>query len=271
MKLGAFEISLHNFGNFRLDGGAMFGSVPKNLWAQRIAPDSENCIALATNSLVIRHEARHILVDVGMGTKFSDKLARIYNAHFNPLANAAQITDVVLTHLHFDHAGGISSLDNGGLPCLTYPSAMHYLQRENLVQAQAPTLKDKASYFPDDLRSFLMSTHTVLDGEQEILPGIRVHPIHGHTPGQQWIELRSAGEVLAFPSDLIPTAHHLPLPFHMGYDLCAATLLREKESFLSRAVDENWIVVFQHDTETTAARIQRDAKGTFCIRERCAL
>ena len=271
LKIGSFEISIVNFGFFRLDGGSMFGSVPKNLWSKRIAPDDENCIRLATRSLLIKHKDRVFLTDVGMGDKWSDKLRQIYQIEniaqkdwgFDP----AIVTDVILTHLHFDHAGGITRYTDQTQTKLelNYPNANIYVQRENLKNAKNPTVKERASYLKENWGPIESGKLHLLDGDTEIYPGIKVHQVNGHTYGQQWIEVYSEQDSVFYPTDLIPTSHHVPLPFHMGYDICAGTLLKEKDEFLSQAVNRNALVVFQHDPDVPSARISKDEKGNYAV------
>lgn len=273
MIFGDFQIAIHNFGNFRLDGGAMFGSVPKNLWAKKIEPDIENRIPLATNSLIIKHEKRHFIVDVGNGTKWSDKLRDIYQIEDNPtsdLVSPRNVTDVILTHLHFDHAGGITEYKNG-IVQLTYPEAVIYLQRDNLSNAQNPSLKERASYLKDHVEPLLKAKLSLTNSTQEIYPGIFVHQINGHTSGQQIVELKQDKLTLLFLSDLVPTSHHLPLPYHMGYDICASTAMTEKEKFLSYAIERDAVVVFQHDINIQAAKIEIDQRGHYAIKEVVAI
>ena len=265
MHFGRFEIYAHNFGDFRLDGGSMFGSVPKNLWSRRIAADDQNCIALCTRALLIKAGDRLVLVDTGMGDKWSDKEREIYAIKPNPSplpVSPDQITDLVLTHLHFDHAGGVSYRQGAELK-LTYPAARVHLQRANLQNAKQPSVKERASYLVENYQPLEKSELNLVEGSCEVLPDLWVHQVNGHTLGQQWIEVRDGSQSIAFPTDLIPTAHHLPVPFHMGYDACASTLLSEKQSFLERAAAHKWIVVFEHDLDTAACTVKLGSKGHF--------
>lgn len=275
MRIGTATVTEVIFGQFRLDGGSMFGSVPKNLWSRSIAADDENCIPLMCRSLLIEENERKILVDVGMGDKWTPKMRQVYGAAERPRSawgfDPSDITDVILTHLHFDHAGGITFLNAKGELELTFPNATIHLQVANWRRAQNPTVKDRASYLPENIEPLKYAKLTLCDGDVEILPSITVHRVDGHTPGQQWIEIHGDNERLFFATDLIPTAHHLPLPYHMGYDVCAETLLPEKDYFLQRAVDENAIVCFQHDVDTCAVRLQRDDKGRVVVREKLTL
>jgi glyoxylase-like metal-dependent hydrolase (beta-lactamase superfamily II) len=271
MKIGRYSVKTVMFGSFRLDGGCMFGSVPKNLWSRSIASDSENCIPLVCRSLLLEDDTRKILIDVGCGDKWSDKLRQIYGIELAPKEslgfNPSEITDVVLTHLHFDHAAGISHLAPDGSLALTYPQAKVHLQVANWERAQNPTPKDRASYLPDTVEPLKKANLSLCDGTIEILPEVTVHRVDGHTPGQQWIEVGAGPERIFFPTDLVPTSHHVPLPFHMGYDVCADTLLKEKLVFLERAIQPGVTVCFQHDATTDFAKVILNDRGTFqCVR-----
>jgi glyoxylase-like metal-dependent hydrolase (beta-lactamase superfamily II) len=273
MRLGELEVSLFNFGMFRLDGGSMFGSVPKNLWSKRIPVDDENCIPLATRCLIIKRGDDLVLVDCGMGEKWNEKLRQIY-----AVQNVAEsewpfdrhaVTHLILTHLHFDHAGGTSRYAADGKTLeLTFPNAKVFLQRANLENAEKPTLKERASYLPENVQPLKNDQLVLVEGSVEVYPGITVHQIDGHTKGQQWVEIRGDGKALYYPTDLIPTSRHLPLPYHMGYDACATTVLGEKEKLLARAVEEDAVLVFEHDPDTAAATIKLDERGHYAVRER---
>ena len=268
MKLGPFTVREVVLGHFRLDGGCMFGSVPKNLWGKRIEPDDENCIPLVTRSLWITYGDRRILVDCGMGELWSEPQRRIHAIRNIPEADwgfdPESVTDLILTHLHFDHAGGLVRRNPSGDLKPMFPNARIHLQRAQWEQARNPTLKDRASYLPETVR-FLGTAPglTLHEGDVEVLPGLHLHRVDGHTRGQQWVEIRGGGEALFFPTDVVPTAHHVPLAYHLGYDLCAETLLREKEAVLGRALREKAWVCFQHDAHTALARIGKSEKGQF--------
>ena len=270
MTLGRFALSVHDHGGYRLDGGAMFGTVPRVIWSGLIAPDEENRIRLATRSLLIRDDRRLFLVDVGCGDKWSDKLRRIFGVEpVTPVPAAADVTDVILTHLHFDHAGGLSRRVPGREdevePC--YPGARVQLQTSNYETAREPGPRERASYLKENLSVLDRVPLELARGRREIVPGLWVHPSDGHTRGLQWIEVRGGGATVAFPSDLIPTSRHLPLPYAMGYDMNVEKLLEEKHEFLRRAVAEDWIVVFVHDPDIPAARIKLDDRGHYAVRE----
>lgn len=273
MQIGTYTIDTVDFGSFRLDGGAMFGSVPKNIWGKRCAADEENCIALATRSLLVRGAGRTILVDVGMGNKWNDKSRQIFAIKNTPREllpfQPDEITDIILTHLHFDHAGGISEYRDGDPSklTLTYPKATVHLQRSNFDNGRKPGVKEKASYLRENIEVLLQGKLSLLDGDSEIFPGISVRRANGHTVGQQWVEIQGQDKLLMYPTDLIPTSHHLPVPFHMGYDICAGTILEEKERFLAKALDREAIVVFQHDPALAACTIAKDERGHYTVRQ----
>lgn len=277
MRFGPFTLSAFNHGFFRLDGGAMFGTVPRVIWSKLAPPDDDNRIRLATRSLVIRAGDRVFMVDAGMGDRWTEKLRRIYD--IRPLSeeagglDAASVTDIILTHLHFDHAAGIFRARPGaeGEVDLRYPQARVYIQAANYETAKKPNARERASYLADDVERLERARLVLTSGSQEIHPGIWVHETNGHTRGHQWVEVRAGGQSLAFPSDMVPTSRHLPLPFLMGYDIAAGTLLEEKEGLLSRAVDERWILVFGHDPDVAAGRIARDEKGHYALEEDIAL
>jgi glyoxylase-like metal-dependent hydrolase (beta-lactamase superfamily II) len=262
MKFGQFDVETALLGTFRLDGGAMFGSVPKNIWAQRIAPDDENCIPLATRVLVIKSGARSILVDAGLGEKWTAKQRQIFAIRNTPAAELPftpdTVTDVILTHLHFDHAGGISRFAADVKTAeLVYPKATVWLQRANYETACKPNMRERASYLPENVFVLEKANLKLLDGDSEIIPGLWLHRIDGHTLGQQWVEVRDGPRSMMYPSDLVPTSHHVPIPFNMGYDICTATLLQEKEKFLASAVKQNALVIFEHDRTVVSARVEK--------------
>jgi glyoxylase-like metal-dependent hydrolase (beta-lactamase superfamily II) len=273
LTAGSFALSVHDHGHYRLDGGAMFGTVPRTLWSGLIAPDEENRIRLATRSLLVRTGRRLFVVDVGCGDKWTAKLRRIFGVEpVTPLpldGDLSAVTDVLLTHLHFDHAGGLSRYVSGseGEVEACYPGARVHLQADNYDTARAPGPRERASYLRENLAVLERSPLELARGSRELVPGLWVHPSDGHTRGLQWVEVRAPGTTVAFPSDLIPTSHHLPLPYAMGYDMNVEKLLEEKQEFLRRAVAEDWIVVFVHDPIVPAARIKLNERGHYAVRE----
>ena len=277
MRFGPFDVTAYDHGTFRLDGGAMFGTVPKAIWAKLSPPDDDNRILLAARSLIIRAGDRVVLVDAGMGDRWTEKLRRIYDIRpaegDGPGLDAGGVTDVILTHLHFDHARGIFRARPGeeGQVDLRYPEARIHVQAANYETAREPNARERASYIAEDTKLLERTRLVLASGSREIAPGIWVHRTNGHTRGHQWVEVRADGRSLAFPSDIVPTSRHLPLPYLMGYDISAETLLIEKDALLGRAVDEGWILVFSHDPDVAAGRVGRDDKGHYALAEALAL
>jgi len=277
MRFGLFDVSVVTHGTFRLDGGAVFGTVPKTIWAKLCPPDDDNRVLFAARSLVIRSADRTILVDAGMGDRWTEKLTRIYDIRpaegAGPGLDPASVTDVLLTHLHFDHARGIFRVRPGdeGAVDLRYPEARVHVQAANYENAKAPNARERASYIAEDTKLIGRARLVLASGSQEIVPGVWVHGTNGHTRGHQWIEVKAEGRSLAFPGDIVPTSRHLPLPYLMGFDISAETLLVEKDALLARAVEEGWIVVFCHDPDVAAGLVRRDEKGHYALAEAVAL
>ncbi len=269
MRIGRWEVSSVLSGFFRLDGGAMFGSVPKILWEKTNPADAANRIDLALRCMLIRGENRVILVDVGIGQKFSPKETSMYavdHSRFTLLAALAaqgvapeEVTDVVLTHLHFDHAGGVSTADSGSALRLTFPKARHFLQRANLLAAMTPNERERASYLKENWAPVKECPRLeLLDGPAEIFPGIRVLVSEGHTTGLQMPRVEGDGTWIQYCADMIPTASHLRIPYVMGYDLCPRTLMEEKRTTLTEAVRDGGYLFFEHDPWTPACQVRQE-------------
>jgi len=275
VQVGPYSVSLYTSERFRLDGGAMFGSVPKVLWHKLLPADESNRIQLACNLLVLDGGGRRVLVDVGMGRKWSEKEVGIYAVEYldsRALHEAVPgVTDLVLTHLHFDHAGGISFRDAAGVVQAAFPQAMIYLSKANLEHARHPNLRERASYLAENLEPAIAGKLTLTEDGAEILPQIKTMQSNGHTHGLQILLIGEGKGAIAYPSDLIPTSRHLAVPYVMSYDLCAETSMREKDLFLKRAVAEEWRVVFEHDADTPCATLTFDERGRAVIRERVEL
>jgi glyoxylase-like metal-dependent hydrolase (beta-lactamase superfamily II) len=271
MKIGSYELREIETGRFALDGGAMFGVVPRPLWEKTNPPDERNRIAMAARALLLVGDGRKILVDTGNGDKFDQKFGSIYKMESgreiiaSSLAQhhlvPADITDVILTHLHFDHAGGATCRE-GNRVVPAYPNATYYVQREQWEAALHPSERDRASFLPSDY----MPLHDAgvlkfVDGEQEILPGIRARTMHGHTAALQCPLVSDGQTSLLYCADLIPLASHLHLPWIMAYDLRPLVTLEEKRKTLETAATEQWIMFFEHDPVLKAGYVQRTEKG----------
>jgi len=281
LTLGGWRVDGVDTGRFWLDGGAMFGVVPWTMWSKTNPPDDRNRIELGMRALLLRGHGRTVLVDCGAGDKWTPKLADIFRIDYaasnleRGLAahglRPADITDLVLTHLHFDHAGGLTRLDAGGKPALVFPAARHWVQRTNLEWARSPHDREKASYLPDHVGPLGDAPAlAVIDGPEEIYPGLRMIRCDGHTFGQQLPLVTGPEGSLFYCADLVPTLTHLPVTWVMGYDLNALLSMKEKHDVLARAARENWILAFEHDPRVAGCRVKLDDKGRFAAGETVA-
>jgi len=249
IQVGPYSISTVRLGTVWLDGGGMFGPVPKPMWQKMISPDEKNRIPLATRSLLLESSDKRILIDVGCGTKWSPKLHEIYGFEYSdPTSIPQNVTDIILTHLHFDHAAGLSEWgeDPGSLHPV-FPGARLHLQTKNYNLAKAPHPRERASYLDETNRSLSLYELNLIDGSTELFPGISVHCSDGHTKGQQYVVIADGQTTVIFPADVIPTVHHLRHTYHMGYDMWAEQLLEEKQTLLAMARAQKTIIVFEHD------------------------
>lgn len=268
MRLYAVET-----GRFALDGGAMFGVVPKVIWEKLISPDDRNRIPMAMRALLIEEGDRLILVDVGVGHKYTAKFADLYaidhtthtlEGELHRLGfSAADITDVVLTHLHFDHAGG-STKANGDHIVPTFPNARYYVQRSHWQWAHAPNARERASFFPENYDPLEASGQLVLlDGEVELIPNVFIRVVNGHTEGQQLVEVRYKSKTILYAADLFPTSAHLPLPYVMAYDVRPLVSFEERQRYLPRLVQESVIVFYEHDPFVQSSTVVEKAPGRY--------
>jgi glyoxylase-like metal-dependent hydrolase (beta-lactamase superfamily II) len=264
LDIGSWRVTTLETGYLWLDGGSMFGSVPKPLWSKLQQPDERNRIRLAMRCLLLEGEGRRILVDDGIDEKFPAKLKEIYRVENDEHTlerslsaqglTTADITDVMLTHLHFDHAGGSTRLDGGQLvPRL--PRARYHVQKKNLENARHPNPRERASYMPDDFEPLI--EHGVLsewEGPQRPWPEIEIFTADGHTRGQQLLRVSGKQGTLYYVADLIPTSSHVRIPFVMGYDMAAIETMEEKRALLARASQEGAWIVIEHDARIAMAR-----------------
>jgi glyoxylase-like metal-dependent hydrolase (beta-lactamase superfamily II) len=261
-ELGRFRLHALEAGLQRLDGGAMFGVVPKPLWERRIPADERNRIPLALRCLLIETADSLLLVDTGIGNKESAKFREIYGvenagsptrledairaAGFEP----SDVDTVLNTHLHFDHAGGDTWTDDGVVRP-SFPGARHLVQRGEWEFAHRDNVRIRASYLPAGFDPVAQAgLFEWLEGEVEVLPGVRALPTPGHTPYHQSVLIESEGRVACFLADLVPTTAHLPLPWIMGYDVEPLVTLEAKTRLLERARREQWLLIFEHDPVT---------------------
>ena len=268
--VGGLRCHLIHAGLQRLDGGAMFGVVPKPLWSRRIAPDERNRIPLAMRVLLVEHPDGLVLVDTGLGDKEDPKFLGIYGVENAGSPGPTLLEDglralgrrpeevrwVINTHLHFDHAGGNTLSDGAGGTRLAFPGATYLVQRNELEFARHTNERTRASYLPPNFEPVdAAGRWRLLDGDGEVLSGISVRLTPGHVPWHQSIVVRDGAEVLCFLGDVMPTTHHLPLPWIMGYDLEPLRTLESKRALLAEAGREGWLLAFEHDPEVGLARV----------------
>jgi len=275
-RLGPWSLAAVETGDFALDGGAMFGVVPRVLWQREHPPDEENRIDMTMRALLIRGEVRGreriVLVDTGIGGKLTPKLQAIYRVDHSDhdlvgsLAGQgvtpALVTDVILTHLHFDHVGGATRLAEGGEVVPTFPNATYHVQQRQWDWACAPSERDRASFFEENFQPLRAAGQLdLLDGETELLPGLFLLVVDGHTPGQQLPLIRTVKQSFLYCADLFPTAGHIRLPWIMAYDLEPLKSLAEKKRVLPQAMEEQWVLFFEHDARRECARVEEDERG----------
>ncbi len=276
LSLGRFTLHEVRDGLFALDGGAMFGVVPKPLWERRQPPDERNRIVLAARCLLIDDGQRKVLVDDGMGDVWDGKHREMYGidkSRFDLDRELARvgigrgdITDVVLTHLHFDHAGGTTRLEGGEL-VLSFPNATHHVQRRAWKWAHQPSEKDAGSFRKENYELLERSGRLhLLEGATELYAGIELFVSEGHTVGLQLVRVEDGDQSLVFCGDLVPTSSHLRVPWTMAYDLYPLTTIEEKKMVLAQAVEDGSILFFEHDPAIAACRV-RDEHGQVVVAE----
>ena len=275
MSLGDARLTMINGGDFRLDGGAMHGVVPKTIWSRLISCDEHNRCSYTTNCLLVETEDSRILVDTGNGDKFPAKLRDIYGIdHDRSIASElkelgidpASIDAVVFTHLHFDHCGGATRKTASGHEPV-FANATHYVQRAELEAAKAPHERNRASYLAENFGPLEEAGQLrVLDGNSEIAKGVSVLPTPGHSRGHQSVLIESGDSTALFLGDVIPTSLHVRLPFIMGYDLDVEATLESKRQLLERAEGGDWLLLFGHDRHH-GARLTRNQRGDWVAGE----
>lgn len=249
----------------------MFGIVPRTLWERQIEPDDHNRIPLGTRCLLIEGSDRLVLVDDGIGSKEDARFMEIYGVDFERAElhrslrdagfSAGDVTDVILTHLHFDHCGGTTRREDGRL-VMSFPNARHYVQRAHWEWARQSNDRERASFLPANLDPLGESGQLELvDGAVEILPGISVLPVNGHTEAQQLVGVSGPEGTLVYVADLIPTVAHVRPVWGMAYDVRPLVTIDEKKAFLDQAARQNWTLFFEHDARTEIASVTTTERG----------
>ncbi len=275
-QLGRWRIHAIQAGGQQLDGGAMFGVVPKVLWERRIAADARNRIPLGMRCLLVEHDDGLLLIDTGSGNKETSKFHDIYAIENAGAEGRTMLEDgihalgftpddvtlVINTHLHFDHAGGNTWRTPSGGVEAAFPNARYVVQRGEMAWATHTNERTAASYFGPNWDAIVAAGRfDLVDGEPEIRSGVQLLRTPGHTPHHQSVLLTSGGESAVFLGDVTPTASHLPLPWIMGYDVEPLVTLESKRTLLARAEAEGWLLIFEHDATTAWGRVAHDGKS----------
>src|ERR1700738_208887 len=277
MKFGDYRVEVISDCEFRLDGGAMFGVVPRNLWSKACPADEQNRIRMNMNCLFIEGQGERILIDTGIGDKWSDKHRAMYGIdRRRSLAESLQtiagigseqITIVINTHLHFDHAGGNTNLDATGRAIAAFPNARYFVSRAEYEHAEAPSERDRASYLPENWRPLKETGQLELkEAEYEVVPGLRMETHAGHNRSMQCARLEQGGDTLFGFADLVPMRAHVPFAWIMGFDLYPVETLEAKKKLIPQAARENWTCLFYHDPDEPFGRVVKDEDKFHAVR-----
>jgi glyoxylase-like metal-dependent hydrolase (beta-lactamase superfamily II) len=277
MQLGSLTLRTISGGTYWIDGGTMFGVVPRPLWERNFPTDEQHRIPQDTNCLLVQTGDRNILIDTGAGSKLTDKeRGRLSAQSGDPLVEnlasaglaVEDIDQVVLTHLHFDHAGGATRFDDEGQLVPTFSNAEYVVQREEWVTATAGYPELRAAYSLDNLLPLQDSGQlTLIDSNRDVGSGMRVFVTGGHTQGHQVIILESDDQTAVYLADICPTWRHLPVLWCLSYDTHLLQTRRVKAELLGQIADSGWLALFDHDPDVVAARLERDSRKDFVVSE----
>jgi glyoxylase-like metal-dependent hydrolase (beta-lactamase superfamily II) len=270
MQIGKYKLVTIISNYFALDGGAMFGIIPKPLWQKTNPADEQNIISLSTRNLLLISDDRKILIDTGMGNKWDAKSKSIYKIDENISletslnntgVNPEDITDIILTHLHFDHTGGSTKIENGKL-VPAFPNAKYYVQKKNFDWAVNPSERDRGSYIKENFEPLAKEgVLHFIDGETDFDDNISFKIVNGHTFAQQLVKISDSSNTVLYCCDLMPFVSQIRIPYLMGYDLQPLVTVQEKKKFLQLAADENWFLYFGHDPQFAAATVNHSDNG----------
>jgi glyoxylase-like metal-dependent hydrolase (beta-lactamase superfamily II) len=277
LKIGELELFPAEAGRFMLDGGAMFGVVPKTLWSRQIPADDKNRILMAMRCMVVKSSStgKIYLIDNGSGDKFNDKMRSIYSLDYNHSnlkdslkqigLKPEDITDMVFTHLHFDHCGGTTRYDEAGDIQEVFPNAIYHVNSRHWETANAPNEREKASFFSENIEPIKKSGRlNLVKDHHQFESGFSTIPMNGHTEGQQLPVFNDGKRTIVYAADLLPTFAHVPLPWVMGYDMAPIQTLKEKESFLNEASSNGWYIFLEHDATHEVITIKSEG-GKFSM------
>jgi glyoxylase-like metal-dependent hydrolase (beta-lactamase superfamily II) len=268
LRFGDFEIYSFVENSFSIDGGAMFGVVPKVIWEKLVTCDEFNRVVLDLNLLLVKSKFGNILIDCGIGDTLSERQKKIYGVagdsslQKNLLSfglKPEEIDFVILSHLHLDHAGGLVKFNEKKEKVPTFPRAKHIVQKKEFEDAIHPDERTSATYLPENF--LILEKHNLLelvDGEKEVVPGIKVIPTGGHSRGHQAILLESQKEKILCPGDIIPTQFHLKVPYVASVDIFPLDTMRVKKEFINQCIDQGWFLAFDHDLFIKVAKLERN-------------
>lgn len=279
LEIGNLELYPVETGRFMLDGGAMFGVVPKTLWSRLIPADEKNRIPMAMRCMLIKSKATQkiYLVDNGCGEKFSEKMTKIYSLDYNHSelhsslkacgVTTEDITDMVFTHLHFDHCGGTTAYTDDGSLKHVFPNAQYHVNEQHWQTALHPNKRETASFFDENIQLIKESGRlNLIKDNHQFEDGFSTITVNGHTEGQQLPVFSDENKTIVYAADLLPTFAHVPLPWVMGYDMAPLATLKEKEEFLEKAVVNNWYLYLEHDATHEVITISKE-NGKFSMKD----
>jgi glyoxylase-like metal-dependent hydrolase (beta-lactamase superfamily II) len=267
MRFGNFEIFSIVENSFKIDGGAMFGVVPKIIWERLVPADEFNRVKLDLNLLLVKTKGENVLIDTGMGDALSEKHKKIYgiekSSNLEGKLSELNLTPedidlVILTHLHADHSGGVVKLDESGKKIPRFPNARHVVQIKEWNDAMSPDERTSATYFTENLKLLEDSSLLVLiDGEDEVAKGIKVTNTGGHTAGHQAVLIQDGENKILCPGDIIPSASHLKIPYVASVDLFPLETMTQKRKFLDMCINDGWLLAFDHDVNIKLGRLEK--------------
>ena len=270
MKIGKYDLYSVETSEFGLDGGAMFGIIPKPVWEKKVSADELNRVNMVTRSLLLVSDEKKILIDTGNGTKWEEKYKQIYDINTDQYNiekslgkygfSSEQITDVICTHMHFDHIGGNTKIKSGEV-VPTFPNAKYWISEENWKLANHPSQKDAGSFIEHDWKVLAENQMIeIIDGREPFIEGIETFVTHGHTPGLLHPIVSDGSNKLFYGADIFPMVAHIPIPWVMAYDVQPVVTMEEKQKLLQKMEREDWILFFEHDPHIQACTVQKDGK-----------
>jgi len=270
MKIGKYDLYSVETSEFGLDGGAMFGIIPKPVWEKKVSADELNRVKMVTRSLLLVSDEKKILIDTGNGTKWEEKYKQIYDINTDQYNiekslgkygfSSEQITDVICTHMHFDHIGGNTKIKSGEV-VPTFPNAKYWISEENWKLANHPSQKDAGSFIEHDWKVLAENQMIeIIDGREPFIEGIETIVTHGHTPGLLHPIVSDGSNKLFYGADIFPMVAHIPIPWVMAYDVQPVVTMEEKQKLLQKMEREDWILFFEHDPHIQACTVHKDGK-----------